>query len=524
MSLKNIVAANPNLPADATSFTGTIADINGTLRTGTWKIESRYMVRDKVQFALDRNMPGVMSWTLHYDATNKMSLHRVAHHYAMFHRDIPDLNLDGVVDAADANALADHIGTVPGWTGTNTAARFEDFYMSGNWEQGDHNGNGFVNQADADWLADRFKALDVELPDRLAYTGTFEAFADGRGTAGRWEVGTDGSGNLKETGNFEQHGPGYLAFTGSGVGATMHSTSAVTIRNQNAAERFDSLNTAPRTMSVPLESPIDLATSDERYFTFLVRANTAPLLSQHQTSPDRELSLQFLDAAGENQFDIALNGLQQSLSIRSQADLSGDDVTSTGFAADSTYLVVGRIAGSGPGANLIQASLFPSGSNIGNYAGDDFNWMITAESGEAFNPTITSLQIQTLYEANYTVSNVWLGTATELFALPSTATGDFNGDGRIDVSDYTTWREAVGQSGDFQPADGNGNGRIDTGDYVVWKSNFGLSTGNLRAEGTVTLTPVPEPETLAYCLLAATLFFVHSSYRCVFRLVPRHCL
>ncbi len=264
VSLKNIVAAQPNLAADATTFTGTVADLGGTLRTGTWEIESRYMVRDKVQLAIDRNMPGVMSWTLHYDATNELSLHRVVHHYAMFQRDIPDLNLDGVVDAQDANALADQMGTVPGWTGTNTAARFEDFYISGNWERGDHNGNGFVNQADANWLATRFAALDVELPDRLAYTGTFENFADGRGSVGRWEAGRDSPTDLDETGNFTQHAPGYLAFAGNGAGAAKHSTASVTIRNQNAAERFDTLNTEPRTLSVALAAPIDLATSDER--------------------------------------------------------------------------------------------------------------------------------------------------------------------------------------------------------------------------------------------------------------------
>jgi hypothetical protein len=95
VSLKNIVAVNPNLPPDASSFTGTVQDINGTSRTGTWDIVSRYEVRDNVQLALDRGMAGVMWWALHYDATNKMSLARVAQDYGMFHRGVPDLTLDG---------------------------------------------------------------------------------------------------------------------------------------------------------------------------------------------------------------------------------------------------------------------------------------------------------------------------------------------------------------------------------------------------------------------------------------------
>lgn len=492
VSLKSIVAVQPNLPADATTFTGTVADINGTLRTGTWTIESRYMVREKVQMALDRNMPGVMSWTLHHDATNKMSLHRVAHHYAMFHREIPDLDLDGVVDAADANALADQMGTVPGWTGTNTAARFENYYMSGNWELGDHEGNGFVSQADADWLAARFAALDVALPDRLAYTGTFETFSDGLGLVGRWQAERDDSLNLIKTGNFKQHAPGFLAFAATGIGGDKHSQAVVTIRNQNAAERFDSINTAPRTLGVELAEPIDLSTEDVRYFTFLVRENSAPLLSEHQTSSNRELSLQFLNAAGDNQFDIALHGLQQTLSIRSQADASGDDVSTSGFASDATFLVVGKISGNGSSANTVQASLFPSGSTIGNYAADEFEWMLTAESSSGFNPTVTDLQIQSLYEANYTVSNVWFATAAEFFALPSAASGDFNGDGVVNLADYTVWRDTIGQQDALLPADGDGNGAIDTRDYAIWKSNFG-ATLPAAFENPSALLAVPEP-------------------------------
>ncbi|MCO6046776.1 glycosyl hydrolase family 18 protein [Aeoliella sp. ICT_H6.2] len=498
VSLKNIVAANPNLPADATTFTGSVRDLNGTLRTGTWTIESRYQVRDKVQFAIDNNMPGVMSWTLHYDATNEMSLHRVAHHYAIFATQTPDLNLDGLVDQQDANILADHMGSVPGWTGTNTLARFENFYMRGNWEQGDHDGNGFVRQDDADWLADRFTALGLTLPDRLAYTGTFENFADGRGTTGRWLGGRDTGGALEETGNFTQHTAGYLSYTATGIGAAMHSTAAITIRNQNAAERYDQLNTAPRTMEIPLETPIDLGTDGEQYFTMLVRQNTDPLLSNQLSSPNRELALQFLDAAGDNQFDIALHGQQQQISIRSQADSSGEDVSTTGFAPDTTFMLVGRIAGNGAGENSISAALLPAGANIGNFASDSFAWDITANNSADFNPVITKLGLQSLYEGSFTVSNVWIGTAADYFALPSAAIGDFNGDGLVDLADYSVWRNSLGISGDYLPADADGNGTVDAGDYAVWKLNFGTS-----AAAVAQATGVPEPHTLVLVAIAA---------------------
>jgi hypothetical protein len=485
IGLKDIVAANPNLPADASSFTGTI---NGV--TGTWDIVSRYEVRDNVQLALDRGMAGVMWWALHYEPTNKMSLAQVAQHYAMFQRGIPDLNLDGKVNATDANNLANNMGTVPGWTGTNTPARFETFYMNGNWEKGDRDGNGFVNQADADWLAARFTALGVNLPDRLAYTGTFESFTNNRGLAARWSVIRSG-GNLPETGNYTQHAANFLPFTGTGSGAAKHSNSTVTLRNQNAAEAFDSLNTADRVMRTELAAPIDLAQEGTTYFTALVRQNTAPLLAAQLAATNRTLALEFRDAAGTNQFDFALFGSQSEFGIRSQADAAGADVTSAGFAANTTHLLIGKITANAAGENIFQMSLLPSGSAIGDFTNPAFNWALTAESSADFNPTITEIAWRSPYTANFTVSNVWLGDAGDLFSFPA-AWGDFNEDGVVDSSDYTIWRDGLG--GNFSQAD-----------YLQWQAHFGQTAGAGAFDPAA--LPVPEPHTLALLFFAAPLVF-----------------
>jgi hypothetical protein len=504
VSLKNIVAVNPNLPADATTFTGTVQDINGVSRTGTWDIVSRYEVRENVQLALDRGMPGVMWWALTYDATNKFSLARVAQHYAMFQRGVPDLTLDGKVNAADANALADNMGTVPGWKGTATAAQFENFYMSGNWEKGDRDGNGFVNQQDADWLAARFTALGVTIPDRLAYTGTFENFADGHGLTGRWQAKRESGGNLRETGNFTQHGTGGLTWSGTGVGAAIRSNNSVTIRNQNGAENFDSLNTAPRVMTVDLATSIDTSQNGETLVTFLVRQNTASLSASQLASANRVLSLDFLDSAGVNQFDFAFRGQQQQFGIESQPDAAGQDVFNTGFAPNATYLFVGKIAGNGAGANTMQAALFANGANVNNFASASFPWTVTAEGSAGFNPLISQLQFTSQYEANYTVSNVWVGSAADFFALPSAANGDFDGNGAVDMSDYLVWRKSLGQEGHQLMADADGDGAVDADDYDTWSKNFGRvlsgSGGNAA---------VPEPATAAWIAAAAFAFTLH---------------
>jgi len=496
VSMETIAAANPNLPYDALTFTGTINDIGGVSRTGTWNIESRKQVREKVQLALDRNMPGVMSWTLHYDAKNKLSLHRVAHHYAMVKRQIPDLNLDGKVNAADANALADNMGTVPGWKGTATAAQFENFYMSGNWEKGDRDGNGFVNQADANWLAARYNALSVSLPDRLAYTGTFEKFNNASGLSGRWSAGRYLSNQLEETGNFTQHAPNILTFTGTGEGADKYRVSNVTLRNQNSAEAFESANVAPRTMNAELTTPIDLGGEGETYVTFLVRQNTAGLLASQLSSANRTLSLEMLDANGVSQYDFSFHGQQTDFSIRSQADAAGADVQTDGFAADATYLFVGKLSGNGAGANTLQASLFADGANVANFADPQFQWMLTAEGGAGFNPLITDLQFKSLFEGSFTVSNLWVGGESDFFAAP--LPGDFNADGMVETDDLERWQAGVGVEGNAThwQGDANGDQIVDGADLLIWQRNIGMTASTASA------TAVPEPNAVVLAIIS----------------------
>ena len=260
-TLKDIVAAHPTLAYD----TGSIVE-----GSNTWTIESRKQIREKTQLAFDRNMPGMFSWTLHYDATNNLGLHRVTHHYTVVNRNVPDVNLDGKVNATDANALADKMGNMLTNTGMATAAQFDAFYLGGNWEQGDHDGNGLVNQIDADWLAGRYTALGVNLPDRLPYGGTFEALQNSKGLAGRWSAIRD-AGQLRETSNYKQHSANFLSFTGSGTGSNKFSNYAVTIRNQNTLETAAATNNLARVMEADLSAPIDLGQNTDTYFTFLVR-------------------------------------------------------------------------------------------------------------------------------------------------------------------------------------------------------------------------------------------------------------
>ena len=72
--------------------------------------------------------------------------------------------------------------------------------------------------------------------------------------------------------------------------------------------------------------------------------------------------------------------------------------------------------------------------------------------------------------------------------------GDFNGDGVVNLADYTVWRDFLGATEDGTILAGNGNGGVvDSTDYALWKTNFGLQSGSIAALGQAS---VPEPSTL----------------------------
>lgn len=72
--------------------------------------------------------------------------------------------------------------------------------------------------------------------------------------------------------------------------------------------------------------------------------------------------------------------------------------------------------------------------------------------------------------------------------------GDFDGDGDVDLDDYTRWRQRFGSADAL--ADGNGDGAVNAADYTIWRDAFVASSA-----------VVPEPTALAMTL-ALTGFFV----------------
>ena len=69
--------------------------------------------------------------------------------------------------------------------------------------------------------------------------------------------------------------------------------------------------------------------------------------------------------------------------------------------------------------------------------------------------------------------------------------GDFNGDGMVDASDYDVWRNAFGSASQLD-ADGNGDGVVDAADYVVWRKNLEF----VARPRSGTSAAIPEPASL----------------------------
>jgi hypothetical protein len=90
---------------------------------------------------------------------------------------------------------------------------------------------------------------------------------------------------------------------------------------------------------------------------------------------------------------------------------------------------------------------------------------------------------------------------------PEGLAGDYNGDGHVNLADYTVWRDHLGAPEGTLVNDHNG-GVIGVAQYNAWKTNFGASLGPVSAS----VSTVPEPSTPVLFSLAGALAFL-SRYR-----------
>jgi len=90
--------------------------------------------------------------------------------------------------------------------------------------------------------------------------------------------------------------------------------------------------------------------------------------------------------------------------------------------------------------------------------------------------------------------SLWAKNFGRTFQTTETFAGDYNADGVVNAADYTVFRDAMAK-GDLS-ADGNGDGAITSADWAYWASRYG-SRGSSLGSG------VPEPS--AFVMSAITL-------------------
>jgi hypothetical protein len=87
------------------------------------------------------------------------------------------------------------------------------------------------------------------------------------------------------------------------------------------------------------------------------------------------------------------------------------------------------------------------------------------------------------------------GSVTSFQAVALSDWADFNGDGRVDVDDLTTWKAGFGKltAATLNDGDADGDLDVDGGDFLVWQRQFAAAEG-----GAVS---VPEPACLALLMM-----------------------
>ncbi|MCO6044807.1 PEP-CTERM sorting domain-containing protein [Aeoliella sp. ICT_H6.2] len=100
------------------------------------------------------------------------------------------------------------------------------------------------------------------------------------------------------------------------------------------------------------------------------------------------------------------------------------------------------------------------------------------------------------YVRTFSPGGSWLATTGSdgTFELVDLSlAGDYNGDGQVDLADYTVWRNNLGGDGStLQNRDESLSGPVGAADYTFWKDNFGA--GALAAASSP--VAVPEPSTM----------------------------
>lgn len=130
---------------------------------------------------------------------------------------------------------------------------------------------------------------------------------------------------------------------------------------------------------------------------------------------------------------------------------------------------------------------------------------------ESSDPFFLAFRTSTINAGALAVAANWIDANLAMLTSPPTLAGDYNGDGVVNLADYTVWRDTLGSTMDLA-ANGDNTGAsegvIDGADYTAWKDAFG--NAGLQALP-ASAVAVPEPSTLGVASAAALLAAICST-------------
>ena len=196
-------------------------------------------------------------------------------------------------------------------------------------------------------------------------------------------------------------------------------------------------------------------------------------------------TVNFLPGAGISVWNI----LQMSFNTEAQGLPPVGKESDSFINLDGGILHLGSLSFSNNGLNITNIDIGGTGQLLvnGDHTdttgnGDETTWLD--------NDWITALDGTGAVGVRYDSEN-----GRTVFTVETDLRGDFNGDGFVDSIDLVDWWQNDFGNNDFSDADGDGDS--DGNDFLIWQQTY---TGP-----PLTIAAVPEPSSLALCLVAASL-------------------
>jgi hypothetical protein len=199
----------------------------------------------------------------------------------------------------------------------------------------------------------------------------------------------------------------------------------------------------------------------------------------------------------------------------SAASTSAVSATDAGGAPQTDVFYVQAAVWDNSGATTGQLSklLLPNGSVVtgtdtGGFPAPAFTPLqlnvgmlfTTPSAGTTFQGDIAELLVYKTGLGDTDLGSVfqYLGTKYGVTSASTLLAGDYNGDKRVDATDYIVWRNNLnGPEDSLLNRDPTNSGPINEGDYGFWRTHFGTSFGSGSSLGNAGAVPEPCTTVLA---------------------------